>query len=328
MEYQNGCQLEEPDKRDHIAEEVLGSQPFDWEKGYDIEDEVGKLKVEHQGPSLSCVGQAISKYVEVFTGNIDRSAKDLYSRIFLKEYGGGAFIRTGMKKATGIGICKETLIPSYDRGNPPSEEFMRRLEENPATVADALTAKAESYAVIQHHSNMDTIADILSRSRGVVTGVKLSREGWRNPPFVRPPKEGEKTYGHAIYLGKAKLINGKKYIKFLNSYGDKWGDKGWGWLDRDYFRAYVKGARIVPAVFNLRILYYNQNIMMKLIGLLKDGKKTDQFAVGKDGVYHKINSVTMLEEQHNAGQLDKFSVEWRDKIEGIIGSEWVAAKGD
>lgn len=318
MEFVDACKIEDIDSRDHIAEEVLGAKPFSWEKGYNIEDEVGKLKVEHQGRSLSCVGNAISKYVEVFMKNSDRSARDIYSRIFLKEYGGGAFIRAGMKQATKIGVCKEALMPSYDAGNPPSEEFMRRLEENPATIADALTAKAESYAVIQHHSNMDTIADILSRSRGVVTGVKLSREGWRNSPFVRPPKEGEKTYGHAIYLGKAKLISGKKYIKFLNSYGDKWGDKGWGYLDRDYFRAYVKGARTVPAVFNLRILYYSNNKKMKIIG---DKRNLKQFIVGDDKKLHWIFNETVLETFHSMGAIDKNNIEWKDNLDEYTLSE-------
>ena len=324
MEFLDGCQLEEMDSRDHIAEEVLGAEPFSWERGYNVEDEVGKLKVEHQGRSLSCVGQAISKYVEVFMKNSDRSARDIYSRIFLKEYGGGAFIRAGMKQATKIGVCKEAFMPSYPAGNPPSEEFMRRLGENPTTIADALTAKAERYAVIQHWSDMDKIADILSRSRGVVTGVQLSREGWKNPPFVRPPKEGEKTYGHAIYLGKAKLINGKKYIGFLNSYGDKWGENGWGWMDRDYFSAYVKGARTVPAVFNLRILYYNQNTMLKIIG---DSKTKKQYLLGEDNVIRWIFNQTLLEQLHSAGVINKNEIEWVDDIGRFIkGDIWAVIK--
>ena len=313
----NGCHLEKLDERDDLAEEILGAKPFDWKKGWDIRNEI-KLKVESQGRSLSCCGQAISKYAEIFTSNKDLSARDIYSRIFLADWGGGAWIRDGMSLVVKRGVCGENMASSYEcfetkdkdgfRSvcNPPSEKFMRKV---PVYVEeDALKAKAERYAVIKHQNNIDTVADIISRSKGAVTGVRLTREGWKDHPFVRPPKSGEKTYGHAIYIGFAKIIKGKKVIGFLNSYGKNWGNLGWGYLDEDYFKN--------NNIFNIRVFYYNnQKDMLKLIGTKGDKK---QYMVGKDNVVDWIVNSNTLEKLHSRGIVNKNEVEWKDNLDGYI----------
>jgi len=54
---------------------------------------------------------------------------------------------------------------------------------------------------------------------------------------------------------------------------------------------------------------------------------------GNNHYYCSINCCTSAWNKKNYSSasvfaIDKNSVEWRDKIDGIIGSEWVAAKGD
>ena len=125
-----GCLPDIKDNRDLIIEEVLGaSEHFDWEQGFDIEDKVGKLKVESQSRSSSCVGQAWSKYLEVLeiieNGFTDLSAKDIYSRIFMPQ--GGARLRDGAKLAVSRGVATERSNPSYMDGKPPTEAFMREI---------------------------------------------------------------------------------------------------------------------------------------------------------------------------------------------------------
>jgi len=106
----------------------------------------------------------------------------------------------------------------------------------------------------------------------------------------------------------------KGYLEIANWWGDKIRK-----IDINYS---LTGA------LSFRDLPDEENVMLKLIGLLKNEVKTDQYTLGRDGVYHKINSVSLLEELHNAGMLDKNSVEWRNKLEGIIGSEWASLRGD
>ena len=323
-EHNNGCRLEKKDDRDDQAEQILGSQPFDWRKGWDIRDKF-KLKVESQNGSLSCVGQAISKYAEIFSGNKDLSARDVYSRIYLEKYGGGAYIRNGFSLVVKRGVCSENMAASYECFetknkdgfcsvcNPPSEKFMRKV---PVYVEeDALKAKAERYAVIKHNNDIDTVADIISRSQGAVTGVNLTREGWKSHPFVRPPQSGEKIYGHAILLCAAKMIKGKKTIIFLNSYGKNWGNLGYGYLDEDYFKS--------GDVFNIRIFYYNKKTM-KIIGHKKTKK---QYLLGEDNVIRWIFNTTLLEQLHSAGIVNKNEIEWVDNISDyIMGDTWAIIK--
>ena len=54
-------------------------------------------------------------------------------------------------------------------------------------------------------------------------------------PFPKPP--AKRVWGHWLYAGKAKLIDGKKYIGVLNSWGIDTGEKGWQWIGEDYFKS-------------------------------------------------------------------------------------------
>jgi hypothetical protein len=107
-----------PDPRNFKLEAILGVgslTPFDWNKGFSVEDKAGKLKVEHQGTSSSCVAQAWSKYQEALNliegVKEDLSAKDLYSRIF--QPASGAYIMDGGKLLVKRGVCLEGSNPSY-----------------------------------------------------------------------------------------------------------------------------------------------------------------------------------------------------------------------
>jgi hypothetical protein len=50
-------------------------------------------------------------------------------------------------------------------------------------------------------------------------------------------------WGHAIFGLGYRMRNGKKAIKFLNSWGAGWGEDGCGWLNEDYFAS----QRVFPA---------------------------------------------------------------------------------
>jgi len=69
----------------------------------------------------------------------------------------------------------------------------------------------------------------------VLVGFTGSNEGWQTA-LIRPPKEGEKTWGHAIFL-RSYL----EFIDFQNSWKEIWGDKGIGHFDQNYlpFEAWV-----------------------------------------------------------------------------------------
>jgi len=198
---------------------VLGDIPYisdpnapSWEEGFDNEQKYGKLKREHQGSSLSCVGQAWSKYLEMLNlieekKFVDLSARDIYSQIYL--HNGGAYIRDGAIKCVRNGDAKEKFVPSYKDGKPPTEEFMRKKPEiTPEYITSRARYKAKSFVYLDTHwplrsEDWEHMRQVIWQFGGFVSGYQH----------------------HAMYFSAYKLINGKRAIRGVNSYGegsDRW----------------------------------------------------------------------------------------------------------
>lgn len=231
------------DERNIIFSEIpAGAGFFDWKKGFDLSEQT-PLKIENQNGSLSCVGQAWAKYAEVLehleTKRFkDLSARFIYSRIYVPS--GGAYIYKGAKVLAEIGTSSELTTPSYENGNPPSENFMRQIDERPETLSEAAIQRVKSHAYLNPSINEFALA--IQNQNGLVTGFIGANEGWGSA-FIRPPRQSEPTWGHAVYCVGAKLIEGKKYIKFINSWGKEWGENGYGYVGEDYFSSgYVFNA--------------------------------------------------------------------------------------
>lgn len=222
-----------------IRDIILGAPSIDWDAGYTIPQTEG-IKVEDQDGSSSCVGQSWSKYAEVLekienTGFTDLSAKYIYSQIFLQQ--SGAYIRDGAKLVVNQGVAPEHALPSY----PATEADMRRVSDiTEGTQAQARVYRAKSYASIWHKNKIDTFAEVIQQNNGCVTGVYGEGAGWQTA-YVSPPTTNN-TWGHAVYCVGYFKKDGKKYIKFINSWGTSWGDSGYGYLGEDYFNDFVFSA--------------------------------------------------------------------------------------
>jgi len=65
---------------------------------------------------------------------------------------------------------------------------------------------------------------------GVIqAGFRGSNKGWKTA-YIRPPKPGERIWSHAVAL----IGFNKDYIIFQNSWGEDWGDKGIGYIPKNY----------------------------------------------------------------------------------------------
>jgi len=221
---------------DHLA---YGASPFDWNKGFDIEAETGiKLKANDQNGSLSCVGQGVSKYVFVMnyieTGTqTDLYAKSVYSQIAFPK--GTSSIRDAFKLLKDYGINEEVDVPSYEKGKPPSEKFMAEKKWlNDELKSKAKTYKSKEYRAIMDKKNIDTVAQAIRDNYGVVMGFDGENNGtWHS---THPQTPSKRAWSHCIYGGKAKLIDGKKYVGFLNSWGEDVGEDGWQWFGEEWFK--------------------------------------------------------------------------------------------
>lgn len=231
------------DLRDYQYSEVaFGTIPFDWSKGFDIEQVIGtSLPVKDQNGSFSCGGQAWSQYAGVlecaFTSSFEeRSAKFFYAQTY--QQGGGSNGRDNAEVFIKQGAAKETVLTSYDNDMPPNEQFMTRGQDI-TQVARNDAALSRGYSYVQVGHGIDDIAQAIRDNYGLVMGIDGSNNGTWASVFPQPPKTGENVWRHWIYAGRAKMIDGKKHIGCLNSWGKNVGDQGWQWISEDYFNTFV-----------------------------------------------------------------------------------------
>lgn len=239
---QHGAFPDRPDFRDFSF--VAGAAVVDWNKGFELDF---KPKIENQNGSLSCVGQTFSKYAEFLnyydTKEVkDLSAKFIYEQIYLPQ--GGAMLRDAVKILINKGVAEESLCPSYDNGNPPSEAFMRQQTITQAILDNALQYEGKGYYQVQ--ADIDQFALAIQAGYGMAFSLTGSNPGWQTA-YPIPPKVGETSWGHAILGVGFKTINNKKYIKFMNWWGE-WGEGGYGYLSEDYFKPTQTNAGLISPV--------------------------------------------------------------------------------
>lgn len=245
-----GAIKDAPDNRDYqYAKVAMSFPPFDWSIGYDIETKIGKkLTIKDQNGSGSCGGQAFSYYgTTIDPDNEEKSAKFIYSQVFIPPAGS-----SGRDLATLVcnkGWADENKCLSYDNGFPPSEAFMQRKSDiTPQAFTDALIDEALSYANVV--IDIDLIAQAIRNNGGLVIGITGKNNGTWTSKFPLPPETVDNTcWNHWVFCGKAKLINGKKYIGFLNSWGISVGEQGWQYISEDYIKD--------PFVWSAWTLVYN-----------------------------------------------------------------------
>jgi hypothetical protein len=229
--HSTGAVISPKDERDYKYG-ILGSAsiPFDWEKGFDIEDKVGKIPVKDQAQSSSCGGQAWANYSYALdeTDREEKSAKYIYCQTHVGV--GGSTGRDNCNICKNQGVSKETLCPSY----PATEQFLTTDDRTPQAIADAKTNKEKYYARID--LNIEEVAKAIRDNNGCVLGISGQNNGTWLSKFPLPPVNNN-VWNHWVYCGKAKIINGKKYIGFINSWGTNIGENGWQFVSEDYFNS-------------------------------------------------------------------------------------------
>jgi len=236
--------LESPyDIRDYWYD-PLDRGGFDWKAGFDIEKKLGrKIKVKDQHRSSSCGGQAWAYYGEVLealvTGNYEpRSARWIYSHTNVPP-GGGSRGRDNCSFVIKAGWTRETLVPSYENGKATEEFMVKKPAITRDIIEDSEVTKALSYLGVQ--PNIELVAQAIADHNGCVLVLNGQDNGTWKSRFPKPPLV--KEWGHFVFAGKAKLINGKPYIGVINSWGDDTGEDGWQWLGEEWFKNPKLGVR-------------------------------------------------------------------------------------
>lgn len=218
-----------------FGEVVADSPTFDWVKGYDIREKLGKdLTTKDQDGSFSCGGQASSYLMEAILAlkgtKEERSAKSIYMQCFV--YPGGSASFGLMDTIINKGFTKESEISSYENGNPPSEEYMQAKIDLPSGL---IRGTRPIYVDI----DFESIAQAILQNGGVVIGLQGENNGTWLAKYPQIPSAQPKTPGlwnHWMYAGVAKIIeqNGRKMLGLKQSWGNEVGDNGWQFFGEEW----------------------------------------------------------------------------------------------
>lgn len=322
----SGAVQSESDHRDFLWTDVAhGSAPFDWLKGYDGEKDLElvlslpefRVPIKNQGMSGSCGGQAES-YGGASIAALrnksyeEKSAKFTYSPVAVRP-GGGSSGRDLSSRSINVGWGSEALTPSYESGQPPSEEFMERSQDiTPAATEHAKKSRASSYVLLP--VDIDEIAKAIRDYKFVRLGIVGSNNGtWLTEFPTSNTPDGTPFWAHWTAGLKAKMINGKKCIGFPNSWGENVGNNGWQWLTEEWFkpseyrifepRCYVWNTEPIPPslhhVFNKDLWY----------GLVDPENQILQTALRIDGEFPNVPYNDRFGEQTLAA-VKKFQVKY------------------
>jgi hypothetical protein len=307
-----------PDPRDYKWAEVGAGLPvFDWAQGYDVENELAaalktvnfKIPIKDQDGSSSCGGQAWAYYGAILealsTGTFEeRSAKFIYAQTFYPL--GGSTGRDNAEVLRSQGVCREPLVPSYEAGLPPGEPFMIRPQDiTDLARNDAKLARVMPYVNVQ--SNIDLIAQAVKANHGAILLVRGVNNGTWSSMFPQPPADGFGEWGHWIYAGKAKLINGKKYIGLLNSWGSDVGEAGWQWIGAEYMATtfsvwtHMFAPVVLPPsfhhTFSITLNYQDQSQEVKALQTALQLNGTFPKTITPTGYYGDITAKAVLDFQ-------------------------------
>ena len=222
-----------PDHRDHLFSaplEHLGPLPTS------VDLRPGCPAVYSQGELGSCTANAIAGAIE-----FDRKKQSLPdfvpSRLFVYyneramegtiDSDSGAMIRDGIKSVNKLGACSEDDWP-YD---------INQFTVKPSTqcYTDALLDKAVKYARVARSLNQmkGCLASGVPFTFGISVFESFESQDVASTGIVPMPGTDEQLLGgHAILA--VGYDDAKQMFTFRNSWGDSWGDSGYGYLPYAY----------------------------------------------------------------------------------------------
>lgn len=206
---------------------IVWSQPFTVENGFSVTQ-------RDQNGSSSCTSQATCYYCEALE-KIENKKDERYSARFIysqsyAEPDGGAFIWKAMsiplpdKK----GLASATSVPD----ETSSETIMRDGSLNAKAVIEA---RGDKYAQIPNPRDIDALAGIVEDYGGFVTGFNGFNGMFAPDGTIADWSHSD--WGHSVWVCGYEMRNGKKCLKFKNSWTKFWGDNGYGYFPEEFVKS-------------------------------------------------------------------------------------------
>jgi C1A family cysteine protease len=230
-----GCIRDKFDERDYLMRAYLPvvklPKKIDW---------TPKMSpVRDQGEEGTCVGFAVAVGMKEYQEFLDYGKLVLLSPRFVysecKKIDGmpgleGTTIRVAMQVLKKLGVCQEKFWPyqAHQKDKPKK-----------GAIGDAKKFRIMTYARIL---NLNELRMSLATKGPVVLGVQVFKGMLKTKTGLVPmPKRGERSIGgHAICA--VGYDDEKELVKFKNSWSEKWGDRGYGYLPYVYVECYMMDA--------------------------------------------------------------------------------------
>ncbi|MFH1239112.1 MAG: C1 family peptidase [bacterium] len=230
-----GCLRDQLDERDYLMRAYLA--PVKLPKKIDYTAKMSPVR--DQGDEGICVGFATTAGMKEYQEKIDYEKLVILSPRYLynecKKNDGmpdeeGTTIRTAMKVLKDLGTCREKYWPYKPHQTDKPQK---------GAPADAKKFRVLTYARIL---NLYELCLNLIHKGPCVIGIEVFAGMMTTKTGLVPmPKKNESPLGgHAIC--PVGYDEAKKLVKFKNSWTDKWGAGGYGYLPYAYIEKYMMDA--------------------------------------------------------------------------------------
>lgn len=136
----------------------------------------------------------------------------------------GALMSDSIRAVINTGACPVSLIP----------HLTWQMSRWPSTWRQV----ARAYRGLEHYDSptFNQIATALQRGFIVSYGVLISDNFHTDSRGLVPPRSGRGGGGHAMTAVGLKRFGSTWYVKTLNSWGERWGIGGYGYVPESYFQ--------------------------------------------------------------------------------------------
>jgi C1A family cysteine protease len=229
-----GWKKDLPDKRDHLFE----TNYLLWvdKNLYKVDLREKCPNVYNQGELGSCTANALACAIQ-FDEMKQKLENSVPSRLFIYynerdmegniDNDSGASLRDGVKSINKIGYCNENQW-TYD---------IEKFSEKPPQECYEYAKKHKSLSYKKVQQDEIHLKSVLNMGFPIVFGISVY-ESFESETVAKtgiiplPEKEERMLGGHAIVL--VGYDEEKRQFIFRNSWGEDWGDKGYGYLPFEY----------------------------------------------------------------------------------------------
>jgi C1A family cysteine protease len=204
--------------------------------------------VQNQGRLGACTGfaaEGLAEYWERQGGNTEQLSPGFIYSQELKEDGNpgqdaGSYISTAIDVLKTYGACPEAMHPyiaAADQTDPAKIRAYLSTEPSAEAFKAALANRIKTAAQIR---DLDGFKKAIAAGKPVIFGIVVYKS-FMNPEVKTtgvvpmPASNEQRLGGHAILA--VGYDDAKQQVLFRNSWSEKWGDKGYGYLPYTYFKS-------------------------------------------------------------------------------------------